>query len=62
MVKLDDLMKTMEATKDGCNHDCKNCEMFLPFEGMCYHTVHKLWKEWNLKEHERLGEVLRGGK
>ena len=53
-------IEVMEATKNGCDHNCSNCLMYLPDRYECYHITEKKWQEWNRKEHERFGRVLKG--
>lgn len=60
MARLDDIIQTMEDTKDGCDHNCLKCDMYLPNYDMCFHEAEKQRMEWNRKEHERFGRVLKG--
>ena len=55
-----DLMELYEQTKTGCDHNCKNCGMWMPVENQCYHNLEQKWVEWNRAEHIRFGEILRG--
>ena len=57
MVNLDEVM---QITRDNCDHNCKDCPLYLPDRKECYHTANEKWQEWNYKEHIRFGEYLRG--
>lgn len=60
MVDLDKLMNLMEETKNGCDHNCETCEMFLPTRNECYHIAEQKWRAWNEREHDRFGQLLKG--
>lgn len=60
MVELDRIMQVMEETKNGCDHICEKCDMYLPARDECFHSAQKRWQEWNKKEHDRFGRILKG--
>lgn len=60
MVDLDMLMQTYDETQKGCDHKCESCDMYLPARDECFHIANKRWKEWNEKEHDRFGQLLKG--
>lgn len=53
-------MEIYENTKDGCDKNCLKCDMYLPSNDMCFHKAEKMWHDWNAKEHERFGKILKG--
>lgn len=60
MVDIADMVKLMEETRNGCDHNCESCEMFLPARDECFHIASKKWEEWNTRRREQLGKILRG--
>lgn len=57
---VEETIKKMEETKNGCDHKCDTCEMFLPARDECFHIANKKWEEWNRQKHERFEKLLRG--
>jgi hypothetical protein len=49
-----------ELLTEGCDHNCKQCELWLETEQMCFNEWHKKWKRWNEVEHIRFGKILKG--
>lgn len=46
--------------EDNCDHNCKECGLWIDAEKMCFNELHKKWERWNKAEHERFSKVLRG--
>lgn len=62
MVRMttDEIMALMEQIENVCQHNCDQCFLWLPKEKMCFYDADKRWQEWNIKEHQRFGKVLKG--
>ena len=58
--RIDEVGEVMKRTKNGCDKNCKECLMFLPNVDMCFHEAERKWQKWNIKEHDRFNEILRG--
>lgn len=57
-----ELVKLMERTKNDCDKNCKQCEMFLPDIDKCFHEAQRRWQEWNVKNKNEFRKVLTGEK
>lgn len=56
-----DLFEEYEsALKNGCDHNCKMCDLFLYSREECMIEANKKWEEWTKAQHEKFEDVLKG--
>lgn len=49
------------AIKNGCDHNCAMCDLFLLSRDECVIEANKKWEAWTKLQHEHFEEVLKGG-
>lgn len=57
MVDLFDQYET--ALKNGCDHNCKMCDLFLLSRDECVIEANRKWEEWTRLQHQEFEEELK---
>ena len=49
-----------DVKKNGCDRNCKMCDLFILTREECAIEAEKKWQAWADKKHEEFGETLKG--
>lgn len=53
-------METYKAViKDGCDHNCEMCDLWLFSRDECWFEFEKRWQQWADKQHEEFADTLK---
>ena len=59
-------MTTLETYEDflknGCDKNCKMCDLFIVSRDECFQEAERKWKAWAERQHEEFEKVLKGEK